>query len=65
MVLEEEVIPSDLKDVPNAVAILMGFLFALNIDYPRELRYIFEVIPKGPHEHWWRTVFLTCAWFKK
>ncbi|KAJ8353237.1 hypothetical protein SKAU_G00208040 [Synaphobranchus kaupii] len=46
VVLEEAVILSDLKDIPRAFALLMGLLFALNIDYPKELRYTFEVIQK-------------------
>ncbi|XP_041851074.1 uncharacterized protein LOC121646244 [Melanotaenia boesemani] len=46
VVLEEAVFLCDLRDVPNAVAMLMGLLFALNIDYPKKLRYTFEVIQK-------------------
>ncbi|XP_051243011.1 uncharacterized protein LOC127355816 [Dicentrarchus labrax] len=38
VVLEERVILPDLKDIPHAIALLMGLLFALNIDYPKELR---------------------------
>uniref|UniRef100_A0A3B5BB22 Uncharacterized protein n=1 Tax=Stegastes partitus TaxID=144197 RepID=A0A3B5BB22_9TELE len=46
VILEEAVILCGLKDIPSAVAMLMGLLFALNIDYPKELRYTFEVIQK-------------------
>ncbi|XP_062315936.1 uncharacterized protein LOC134019259 [Osmerus eperlanus] len=46
VVLEEEIIFPSLSDFPTAVALLMGLLFALNIDYPRGLRYTFEVIQK-------------------
>lgn len=46
VVLEEAVVLFDLKDIPSALAMLMGLLFALNIDYPKELRYTFEVIQK-------------------
>ncbi|KAK0131008.1 Retrovirus-related Pol polyprotein from type-1 retrotransposable element R2 [Merluccius polli] len=38
VVLEEEIIFPSLSDFPTAVALLMGLLFALNIDYPRGLR---------------------------
>ncbi|KAM9347670.1 sterile alpha motif domain-containing protein 3-like [Symphorus nematophorus] len=38
VVLEEAVILSSLKDIPRAIALLMGLLFSLNIDYPKELR---------------------------
>ncbi|KAK5872939.1 hypothetical protein PBY51_013597 [Eleginops maclovinus] len=40
VVLEEEVILPEVKDVPHAIALLMGLLFALNIDYPKELRLL-------------------------
>lgn len=44
--LEEEVILTDLKDIPHAAVFLMGLLFAPNMDYPKELRYTFEIIQK-------------------
>lgn len=46
VVLEEQVVLSDAKDLPHAVALLVGLIFALNIDYPKKLRYTFEVIQK-------------------
>lgn len=46
VVLEESVVMFDLKDIPSAIAMLMGLFFALNINYPKELRYTFEVIQK-------------------
>lgn len=46
VVLEEQIISPSLGDFPSAVAVLMGLLFTLNIDYPRGLRYIFEVMQK-------------------
>ncbi|XP_059893073.1 uncharacterized protein LOC132446675 [Gadus macrocephalus] len=46
VVLEEEIIFPSISDFPTAVALLMGLLFALNIDYPRDLKYTFEVIQK-------------------
>ena len=46
VVLEESVILSDLKDVPRGVAMLLGLLYALNIDYPKKLKYTFELIQK-------------------
>ena len=39
VVLEEEIIFPSLSYFPTAVALLMGLLFALNIDYPRGVRY--------------------------
>ncbi|XP_028666317.1 sterile alpha motif domain-containing protein 3-like [Erpetoichthys calabaricus] len=46
IVLEEQIILHNIKDFPNATAMLMGLLFVLNIDYPKELHYTFEVIQK-------------------
>ncbi|KAG9278031.1 sterile alpha motif domain-containing protein 3-like [Astyanax mexicanus] len=46
VVLEEQIILNGITDFPHAVAMLVGLLFALNIDYPKELRYTFEVIQK-------------------
>ncbi|KAK1160991.1 sterile alpha motif domain-containing protein 3-like [Acipenser oxyrinchus oxyrinchus] len=46
LVLEEQVVVTDLWDVSNAIAVLFGLLYALNIEYPRVLRYTFEVIQK-------------------
>lgn len=46
LILEEEIVLHDLKDVPDAFTLLIGLLDALNIDYPKELKYTFEVIQK-------------------
>ncbi|MED6243668.1 hypothetical protein ATANTOWER_024794 [Ataeniobius toweri] len=46
VVLEEAVVLTDLKDIPSAVAMLMGLLYCLNIDYPKNQKYTFEVIQK-------------------
>ncbi|KAK5614809.1 hypothetical protein CRENBAI_012637, partial [Crenichthys baileyi] len=44
VVLEEAVVLTDLKDIPSAVAMLMGLLYCLNIDYPKNQKYTFEMI---------------------
>lgn len=46
VVLEDQIILHDIKDFSQAVAMLMGLLYVLNIDYPKELCYTFEVIQK-------------------
>ncbi|XP_063752958.1 uncharacterized protein LOC134873357 [Eleginops maclovinus] len=46
VVIEEEIILPSLSDCPTAVALLLGLLYALNIDYPKHMRYTFEVIQK-------------------
>ena len=46
VVLEEHIILHDLRDVANAFATLMGLLYCLDTDYPKGLRYTFELIQK-------------------
>lgn len=46
IVLEEAVVLKDVPDLPTAVAILFGLLFTLNMEYPKEVKYTFEVIEK-------------------
>jgi len=46
VVLEEQIVLRDAIDLPHAVALLVGLIFALVIDYPKKLRYTFEVIQK-------------------
>ncbi|KAF4109215.1 hypothetical protein G5714_010288 [Onychostoma macrolepis] len=46
VVLEEQIALRDAIDLPHAAALLVGLIFALNIDYPKKLRYTFEVIQK-------------------
>lgn len=46
VVLEDQIILHGIRDCSYAVAMLMGLLYALNIDYPKELQYTFEVIQK-------------------
>ncbi|KAL6491380.1 hypothetical protein MHYP_G00017250, partial [Metynnis hypsauchen] len=46
LVMEEHVVLRQLGDVPNALMNLMGLLYALNMDYPKDLKYTFEVIQR-------------------
>ncbi|XP_030609913.1 uncharacterized protein LOC115797472 [Archocentrus centrarchus] len=46
IILEGQIVIQDLDNVPLAVALLFGLLYALNMDYPHQLRYTFEVIQK-------------------
>ena len=36
----------ELRYVPFAVAMLLALVYALNLSYPRELRYTFEALQK-------------------
>uniref|UniRef100_A0A674CKW8 Uncharacterized protein n=1 Tax=Salmo trutta TaxID=8032 RepID=A0A674CKW8_SALTR len=36
----------ELHNVPNAFATLIGLLYCLNMDYPKCLRYTFEVVQR-------------------
>ncbi|XP_076857815.1 sterile alpha motif domain-containing protein 3-like [Brachyhypopomus gauderio] len=46
IVLEENVVVEGISDLPSAFLLLFGLFYALNIEYPKEMRYSFEVIQK-------------------
>lgn len=46
VILERHIVLRQLRNVPNGFAVLMGLLYSLNIDYPKGLKYTFEVIQK-------------------
>ncbi|XP_074500250.1 uncharacterized protein LOC141772765 isoform X1 [Sebastes fasciatus] len=45
-VVVEDIVLQDLPDLPTAFAYLFGLIYALNLQYPKELRYTFETIQK-------------------
>lgn len=46
IILEGQEVVNKLASVANAVAILLGFLYALNQEYPKTLKLIFDYIQK-------------------
>lgn len=44
VVLEGSIMLHDLPDLGTAFAYLFGLLYAMNIDYPKEMKYTFEAI---------------------
>nr|XP_023667115.1 uncharacterized protein LOC111843628 isoform X4 [Paramormyrops kingsleyae] len=46
IVIEEKIVMRHLGDVPNAFVNLMGLLYMLNLDYPKDMKYTFEVIQR-------------------
>ncbi len=46
IVIEENIVMCHLGDVANAFVNLMGLLYTLNLDYPKDLKYTFEVIQR-------------------
>ncbi|KAK9517553.1 hypothetical protein VZT92_022915 [Zoarces viviparus] len=42
--MEGTIVLHDLPDLSTAFAYLFGLLYAMNIDYPKEMRYTFEGI---------------------
>uniref|UniRef100_A0A3B3I240 Uncharacterized protein n=2 Tax=Oryzias latipes TaxID=8090 RepID=A0A3B3I240_ORYLA len=46
VVLEGIKLLQNLENVPMAVAMLFGLMYALNLSYPQNLRYTFEVLQK-------------------
>ena len=43
IVIEERIVMRHLGDVPNAFVNVMGLLYMLNLDYPKDLKYNFDV----------------------
>lgn len=46
VVIEGQKVLQDLTSVPYAAAMLLGLIYGLNLSYPPELRYTFEVLQK-------------------
>ncbi|KAJ3603400.1 hypothetical protein NHX12_031142 [Muraenolepis orangiensis] len=46
IILEGQEVVNKLASVTNAVAILLGFLYALNLEYPKTLKFMFQYIQK-------------------
>ncbi|KAK0134874.1 Sterile alpha motif domain-containing protein 3 [Merluccius polli] len=46
IVIEEKIVMRHLGDVPNAFVNMMGLLYMLNLSYPKDLKYTFEVIQR-------------------
>uniref|UniRef100_A0A667YIZ5 Uncharacterized protein n=1 Tax=Myripristis murdjan TaxID=586833 RepID=A0A667YIZ5_9TELE len=46
IVLEGQTVLQDLDNLAFAAAMLFGLLYALNLNYPAELKYTFEVLQK-------------------
>lgn len=46
VVVEEEVILNGLADVPTALGVLFGLLYALYLEYPKQWKYLFEAVQK-------------------
>ncbi|KAM8771709.1 uncharacterized protein AB9X84_025188 isoform 1-T1 [Acanthopagrus schlegelii] len=44
VVLEGDIVLHNIPDLSTALAYLFGLLYALNIDYPKQMRYTFEAI---------------------
>lgn len=46
VILEGVTVLSELRNVPFALAILLAFVYNLNLSYPPELKYMFEALQK-------------------
>uniref|UniRef100_A0A8C5E571 Uncharacterized protein n=1 Tax=Gouania willdenowi TaxID=441366 RepID=A0A8C5E571_GOUWI len=46
VVIEGQVVLRQLDNFPLAVAIMFGLIYALNLNYPLDLKYTFEVFEK-------------------
>ncbi|KAF7709836.1 hypothetical protein C0J45_23067, partial [Silurus meridionalis] len=46
IILEQAIVLQDIPDLPETFAFLFSLLYALNMEYPKELKYTFEFIQK-------------------
>lgn len=46
IILEGQQVLQEIDNVALAAAMLFGLIYALNLDYPKELKYTFEVLQK-------------------
>lgn len=46
VVVEDTIVLHDLRDIPTAFALLMGTIYCLNLEYPRNMKYSFEFMQK-------------------
>ncbi|KAJ8351900.1 hypothetical protein SKAU_G00233760 [Synaphobranchus kaupii] len=46
VILEEAIVLQDIADLPTAFGYLFGLVYAINMEYPEELKYTFEVMQK-------------------
>ncbi|KAK9517351.1 hypothetical protein VZT92_025296 [Zoarces viviparus] len=46
IVLEGTMVMDDLDNLPHAMCLLFGLIYALNLEYPQQLRYTFEFIQR-------------------
>lgn len=46
IVLESNVVIRHLRDLPSAFLTLMGLMYVLNLNYPKDLKYTFEVVQR-------------------
>ena len=53
IVIAEKIVMCHLREVPNAFVNLMGLLYMLNLDYPKDLKYTFEVTQRCSWELGW------------
>ncbi|KAL6455036.1 hypothetical protein MHYP_G00365210 [Metynnis hypsauchen] len=44
IVLEETIVLEKLSDIPTGLAYLFGLIYALNLSYPKELKYTFDAV---------------------
>lgn len=53
--VEEEIVLQDLPNLPTAFSYLFGLIYALNLKYPKDLRYTFETgFESGFHGTWYK-----------
>lgn len=46
VIIEGCTVMQELRDVASGCAVLLGFIYSLNLSYPKHLKYTFEFIQK-------------------
>uniref|UniRef100_A0A3B5Q4H3 Uncharacterized protein n=1 Tax=Xiphophorus maculatus TaxID=8083 RepID=A0A3B5Q4H3_XIPMA len=46
IILEGSLVMNDLGNLPHAMCLLFGLIYALNLEYPQQLKYTFDFIQR-------------------
>ena len=46
VVVEENIVLHNFKDVPSSFTMLLGIIYCVNLEYPRAMKYSFEFLQK-------------------
>lgn len=47
LIVEETIVLHNIKDVAHSVAMLMGTMYCVNLEYPDAMKYFYEFLRRG------------------